>query len=145
MTSRPGTPAAHASSVWRRYIELPRYLRAVHGRGELVQLLGEVIAALGFERVAVVSGATHTAALGTEVAAALHPISSGPERVAANTRAETAHVAAAARDADAVLAVGGGKTIDVAKSACAAADMPLIVVPTQLTADGIASPVSVIK
>ena len=44
-----------------------------------------------------------------------------------------------------VVAVGGGKTIDVAKSACASADLPLIVVPTQLTADGIASPVSVIR
>ena len=39
----------------------------------------------------------------------------------------------------------GVKTIDVAKSACASADLPLIVVPTQLTADGIASPVSVIR
>ena len=44
-----------------------------------------------------------------------------------------------------VVAVGGGKTIDVAKSACAVAELPLIVVPTQLTADGIASPVSVIR
>ena len=44
-----------------------------------------------------------------------------------------------------VVAIGGGKTIDVAKSACASADLPLIVVPTQLTADGIASPVSVIR
>jgi glycerol-1-phosphate dehydrogenase [NAD(P)+] len=145
MTSSSGTPAARESPVWRRYIELPRYLRAVHGPQELVRLLGEVISTLGFERVAVVSGATHTAVLGAELAAALRPLTSGPERVTANTRAEARRVAAAAHDADAVLAVGGGKTIDVAKSACAAVDMPLIVVPTQLTADGIASPVSVIK
>jgi glycerol-1-phosphate dehydrogenase [NAD(P)+] len=142
MTSRP---AARETSIWRRYIELPRYLRSVHGRGELVRLLGDVIDELGFGRVVVVSGATATAALGTELAGALPSVSSEPERVAANTRAEAEHVAAAARGADAVLAVGGGKTIDVAKSACAVADMPLIVVPTQLTADGIASPVSVIK
>ena len=140
-----GHPAAHETSIWRRYIELPRYLRSVHGRGELVRLLGEVIDELGFGRVLVVSGATATAALGSELADRLGAVSSEPERVAANTRAEARRVAAAARDADAVLAVGGGKTIDVAKSACAAADMPLIVVPTQLTADGIASPVSVIK
>ena len=64
-----------------------------------------------------------------------------------NAESEVARIAAAPalREADAVVAVGGGKTIDVAKSACAVAELPLIVVPTQLTADGIASPVSVIR
>ena len=67
--------------------------------------------------------------------------------VEANTESEVARLAAepTLREADAVVAVGGGKTIDVAKSACAVAELPLIVVPTQLTADGIASPVSVIR
>jgi glycerol-1-phosphate dehydrogenase [NAD(P)+] len=49
------------------------------------------------------------------------------------------------RSVDAVIAVGGGKTIDVAKSVCEHVDLPVITVPTQLTADGIASPVSVIR
>jgi len=127
-------------------MELPRYLRAVHGRAELHGLLADVTVALGFERVAVVSGATHTAALGAEVAAALPAVSPHPVRVESNTQAEVDRVARSeVRAADAVVAVGGGKTIDVAKSACDTADLPLIVVPTQLTADGIASPVSVIR
>ena len=146
MTTRGGPAAARETSVWRRYMELPRYLRAVHGQPALVRLLEEVTADLGFARVVLVSGATHTAPLGTELAGALASVVSEPVRVAANTQAEVERVAAAGvREADGVLAVGGGKTIDVAKSACAAADVPLIVVPTQLTADGIASPVSVIR
>jgi glycerol-1-phosphate dehydrogenase [NAD(P)+] len=132
--------------VSSRYIELPRYLRAVHGRAELVHLLHEVTGALGFERAGLVSGATHTAVLGAELAQALPAVSREPVHIEANTRAEVERVAGSgAVQADVVVAVGGGKTIDVAKSVCDAADLPLIVVPTQLTADGIASPVSVIR
>jgi glycerol-1-phosphate dehydrogenase [NAD(P)+] len=121
-----------------RYMELPRYLRAVHGVEELRGLVASVTADLGFERVAVVSGATYTAGLASAIA-------DEPIRVQANTRGEVERVGGSGvPDADVVVAVGGGKTIDVAKSVCAAADVPLIVVPTQLTADGIASPVSVI-
>src|SRR5204863_167299 len=36
-------------------------------------------------------------------------------------------------------------TLDVAKSACERIGRPVVVVPTQLTADGIASPVAVIR
>jgi glycerol-1-phosphate dehydrogenase [NAD(P)+] len=127
-------------------MELPRYLRAVQGPDELVGMLGEVIAQLGFESAAVVSGATHTAALGGDLAAALRTVSPHPVRIESNTRAEAERVAGSGvREADVVVAVGGGKTIDVAKWACDAAGLPLIVVPTQLTADGIASPVSVIR
>jgi glycerol-1-phosphate dehydrogenase [NAD(P)+] len=127
-------------------MELPRYLRAVHGRDDLAGLLGEVAGELGFARLAVVSGATYTATVATELAASVPFIAAEPVRMESNTAAEVERIGQSGiRDADAVVAVGGGKTIDVAKSACAAADLPLIVVPTQLTADGIASPVSVIR
>jgi glycerol-1-phosphate dehydrogenase [NAD(P)+] len=128
-------------------MELPRYLRAVSGAGELARLVEELAAALGFDRLAVVSGATFTAPLGERLARSLARADGSPLVVKANTEAEVARLAGSSqlRDADAVVAVGGGKTIDVAKSACAQAGLPLIVVPTQLTADGIASPVSVIR
>ncbi|MGH2978107.1 MAG: iron-containing alcohol dehydrogenase [Solirubrobacterales bacterium] len=143
--SRTSTPA-RGTPVWRRYTELPRYLRAVQGRAELARLLGEVTVALGFEKVGVVSGATFTAALGADLARALPAVSPEPVRVESNTQAEVERVAQSeVRGSDVVVAVGGGKTIDVAKSACDSAGLPLIVVPTQLTADGIASPVSVIR
>ena len=137
----------HGLAVWRRYMELPRYLRAVNGQQELTAALEELAAGLDFERLAVVGGTTFTERLARDLAEGLPRAGEPAPGVEANTEREVARLAAepALRDVDAVVAVGGGKTIDVAKSACAIAELPLIVVPTQLTADGIASPVSVIR
>lgn len=46
---------------------------------------------------------------------------------------------------DVVVAVGGGRVLDVAKSACGIRRAPLILVPTSVSSDSIASPVAVIK
>jgi glycerol-1-phosphate dehydrogenase [NAD(P)+] len=46
------------------------------------------------------------------------------------------------RDYDAVVAIGGGRTIDVAKYAATRAAMPMITVATSLAHDGICSPVA---
>ena len=46
--------------------------------------------------------------------------------------------------ADAVVAIGGGRCLDVAKLAAARAGLQLIAVPTQLSHDGICSPVAVV-
>jgi glycerol-1-phosphate dehydrogenase [NAD(P)+] len=46
--------------------------------------------------------------------------------------------------ADAVVAIGGGRCLDVAKLAAARSGLPLIVAPTQLSHDGICSPVAVV-
>lgn len=45
---------------------------------------------------------------------------------------------------DAVVAVGGGRVLDVAKLAAARAGLTVIAVPTQLSHDGISSPVAVV-
>lgn len=45
---------------------------------------------------------------------------------------------------DAVVALGGGRCLDVGKLAAARAGLPLIAVPTQLSHDGICSPVAVV-
>ena len=50
----------------------------------------------------------------------------------------------AARGADAVVAIGGGRCLDVAKLVTVGAGIPFIAVPTQLSHDGICSPVSVL-
>ena len=140
-------PRRHGLAVWRRYMELPRYLRAVTGQRELVAAISELAAGLDFDRLGLVSGTTFTSGVARELSAALPRAGGDPFGVEANTESEVARLAAAPvlLESDAVVAVGGGKTIDVAKSACAVAELPLIVVPTQLTADGIASPVSVIR
>lgn len=46
--------------------------------------------------------------------------------------------------ADALVAVGGGRCLDVGKLAAARAGLPMIAVPTQLSHDGICSPVAVV-
>jgi glycerol-1-phosphate dehydrogenase [NAD(P)+] len=46
--------------------------------------------------------------------------------------------------ADAIIAVGGGRCLDVAKLAAARAGVVMIAVPTQLSHDGICSPVAVV-
>jgi glycerol-1-phosphate dehydrogenase [NAD(P)+] len=133
-------------SVWRRQMELPRFLRAVEGGGELARALSDITGELGFANVTVVSGTSITKELAQPIVSGL-PNAAGPLCVLDNSQQQVDKLAGARelRDADAVIAVGGGKTIDVAKSACDQLDLPVIVVPTQLTADGIASPVSVIQ
>jgi glycerol-1-phosphate dehydrogenase [NAD(P)+] len=46
--------------------------------------------------------------------------------------------------ADAVVAIGGGRCLDVAKLAAARAGLSIVTVPTQLSHDGICSPVAVV-
>lgn len=48
-------------------------------------------------------------------------------------------------DIDVVLALGGGKVLDVSKYAAYISKKPLISVPTTISNDGIASPISVLK
>lgn len=46
--------------------------------------------------------------------------------------------------ADAIVAVGGGRCLDIAKLAAARAGLTMVAVPTQLSHDGICSPVAVV-
>ena len=57
-----------------------------------------------------------------------------------------ADLGAKAQDAgaDAIVAVGGGRILDVGKLAASRAGLQLVVVPTQLSHDGICSPVAVV-
>ena len=143
LSPRPG----EAVSVWRRYIELPRYLRTVSGKPNLIATLEQLSSSLGFERLAIASGTTFTLELAESLASELSQAHGSPIAIAGNGVADVRSLASARQlaQADALVAVGGGKTIDVAKSACDVTDRPVIVVPTQLSADGIASPVSVLR
>ena len=47
-------------------------------------------------------------------------------------------------DADAIVTIGGGRCLDLAKLAAAHADVRVLAVPTQLSHDGICSPVAVV-
>lgn len=99
------------------------------------------VASLGVENPFILSS-RH----GSKLAAALnarHPV------VVPNPRADQAWAAefgsrAHKEEAGTIVAIGGGRCLDVAKLAAARAGLTLIVVPTQLSHDGICSPVAVV-
>lgn len=132
--------AAIASS---RQIDLPRYMRVVEGHEELVSELDVVLTALGVESPLYVSGTSQSKAVCSD----LEVPHTSYTTIADNTRAEVTRVAErlATGGHDAAIAVGGGRPVDVAKAACLLADVPAIVLPTQLSTDGIASPIAVIR
>lgn len=124
-----------------RQIDLPQFLRSVEGSEALDVELAEVLNAIDSGSPLMVSGTSQSAAVCRD----LKVSGASREIVSDNTRSEVERIAAiAARDHDALIAVGGGRPIDVVKSAALIAGLPVVVVPTQLSADGIASPISVI-
>ncbi|MGH2960164.1 MAG: iron-containing alcohol dehydrogenase [Solirubrobacterales bacterium] len=124
-----------------RQIELPQFLRSVEGSEALDAELAEVLKAIDSGSPLLISGTSQSAAVCND----LNVAGASREIVSDNTRSEVERIAAiATRDHDALIAIGGGRPIDVAKSAALLADLPVVIVPTQLSADGIASPISVI-
>jgi glycerol-1-phosphate dehydrogenase [NAD(P)+] len=124
-----------------RQIELPQFLRSVEGTDALSAELAEVMDALDAGAPLMISGTSQSAAVCND----LQLTGASREIVSANSRAEVARIAAVASHGhDALIAIGGGRPIDVAKSAGLVSGLPVVVVPTQLSADGIASPISVI-
>lgn len=124
-----------------RSIELPQFLRTVEGTDALAADLAEVLRAIDSGAPLLVSGSSQSAAVCNDLAV------NGTTRevVTDNSRAEVHRITEiAARDHDSIVAIGGGRPIDVAKAAALAAHLPVVVIPTQLSADGIASPVAVI-
>jgi glycerol-1-phosphate dehydrogenase [NAD(P)+] len=124
-----------------RRIALPQFLRSVEGSAALAGELVEVLAALDAAAPLLVSGSSQSAAVCSDLAVP----GAARTAVTANSRAEVARIAELARGGhDALVAVGGGRPVDVAKAAGLQTGLPVIVIPTQLSADGIASPISVI-
>jgi len=103
--------------------------------------LARVLRDLGIESPLVVSSAH-----GRRVAAKIE--GAGPVE-APHTHADqdwAAAVGSRAQDAsaDAIVAVGGGRCLDIGKLAATRAGLNVVVVPTQLSHDGICSPVAVV-
>ena len=103
--------------------------------------LRERIRALGSENPYVLAS-SHGVALGSGLAN--EDRQESPPRDADQTWAADAGARLKDTGADLVVAIGGGRTLDVAKIAAARAGVIVVSVPTQLSHDGIASPVAVI-
>jgi len=127
-------------------IDLPRIVLV--GRGVL-DLLGEVCRELGLQRALVATGRRTFKIAGERAQANLH---------AMGLRAQTTCVGdanqenvqrvmreAEAMGADAVVGVGGGRTIDVAKLSASGNGIFFISVPTTASHDGIASSLASVK
>ncbi len=70
-----------------------------------------------------------------------------PVAIGSNREPELGPVRRAAEEnaCDVVIGVGGGTVVDVAKLAAGSAGLPFLAVPTTLSNDGIASPISVVR
>ncbi len=124
-----------------RQIDLPRFLRVVADQDALGLQLSEVLAELAIADPLYVSGTSQSAAVCAD-------LTTGKRAQATdNTRAEVRRICELVGENghDGVVAVGGGRPLDVAKAACLVSGVPVVVVPTQLSTDGIASPISVIQ
>jgi glycerol-1-phosphate dehydrogenase [NAD(P)+] len=108
---------------------------------EAADHLAETVADLGIENPFVITS-PHGDRLSSELTgsrAEEHPTSTADQAWASELGS-----AAQAAGADAIVAVGGGRRLDVAKLAAARAGLVSIAVPTQLSHDGICSPVAVV-
>ena len=103
--------------------------------------VAERIAGLGYARPFVIAS-THGSKLVARIAgdATIHRVPAGADQASAAELGSDAH----GSGADAIVAAGGGRTLDIAKLAAARAGLGLVVLPTQLSHDGICSPVAVV-
>jgi glycerol-1-phosphate dehydrogenase [NAD(P)+] len=103
--------------------------------------LAESLDALKISSPLLLVGA-HGEGLASGVAGAIdrRPVSEGANQDWSSSLGSAAHRAGA----DAIVAIGGGRTLDIGKLAAARAGIAVISVPTQLSHDGICSPIAVV-
>jgi glycerol-1-phosphate dehydrogenase [NAD(P)+] len=114
---RSGAVTSLSALLSDRYISAHGYVAVVVGPGQGERVVSEVRPSLGNAEIFQVEGGSHEVAL--ELADSLR-----------------------AGSYDAVVGIGGGRTLDVAKFAASMAALPMVSVATNLAHDGIASPVA---
>jgi glycerol-1-phosphate dehydrogenase [NAD(P)+] len=120
-------------------MEAPRVFVAESGEDEAAGALAAAVEELGISSPFVV-----TSIHGKLLAGALDGPQETPAPDADQGWAERLGSRAHRSGADAIVAIGGGRCIDVAKLAAARAGLVVVTVPTQLAHDGICSPVAVV-
>ena len=105
---------------------------------EAGRALARMLVELGIETPFVVAS-IHGKTLAEEVGAGVVPVAGADQSWAVETGAR-----AQRGGADAIVAIGGGRCLDVAKLAAGRAGLTVVTVPTQLSHAGICSPVAVV-
>jgi glycerol-1-phosphate dehydrogenase [NAD(P)+] len=112
---------------------------AAQSPAEAARELAAATRGLGIEAPLVVAS-SHGRKLSAELLGSKVEVPVGADQAWAAGLGSRAHRAGA----DAIVAIGGGRCLDVAKLAAARAGLGLVTVPTQLSHDGICSPVAVV-
>ena len=122
-------------------VAVPSLLRI---RETTAQILSDLSAA-GLSQPLVVTGPTSGPLLGRAVAAALDEAII--TEVASHSFEEVKRVVAACLDGETqtIVGVGGGRVVDVAKMAAHKLSLPFVSVPSQVSHDGVCSPVAVVR
>lgn len=125
-----------------RMIATPLSLEVGHGA---IDSLGEILAGSGIShggKVAVLVGRVQ----GEEIAGVLRTTLAGADVISVSTasieHARDLAVSLRQSSYDAVVGIGGGRTLDVAKYVASLVALPMVAVATNLAHDGIASPVA---
>lgn len=131
-----------------RAAEIPSAI--VFGRSDrdAARALVDTLGQLEVARPLIAFGQQGRALLGSSLLIDLGPrLACTPVAISGGTVEEAERLRATVEEkgAEAVVAVGGGRTIDVAKYAAFLAGVPFVAVPTQASHDGICSPVAVLR
>jgi glycerol-1-phosphate dehydrogenase [NAD(P)+] len=128
-----------------KLIAIPSALRRVTGPDALAAEVRALVARASARRALVVHGGVRSASVARVAASRLGRVSTFAVAHTGFDEVQRLDAAVFASEADVLVAVGGGSVLDVAKLAAHRARIPVLMVPTQATHDGIASPIAVIK
>ncbi len=112
---------------------------SIHDEDEAAEELASWLRANGAEQPFLVTSA-HGRQLGRGITGVVGVAAPGARATQAWARAHGGR----ARRADSVVAIGGGRCLDAAKLVAVGAGIPFVAVPTQLSHDGVCSPVAVL-
>jgi glycerol-1-phosphate dehydrogenase [NAD(P)+] len=131
-----------------RAAEIPSSIVFARRDREVAQALVDTLEELDASRPLLVFGQRSRALIGSSLLIDLGPrVTCIPLDIETGSVDEVDRLRAAIAEhaADGVVAVGGGRTIDVGKYAAFLEDVPFVAVPTQASHDGICSPVAVLR